>query len=255
MSSFLDKAGLSYLWTKLKVLLGDKQDTITGAATTITKNNLTASRALYSDANGKVAASAVTSTELGYLDGVTSNVQTQLNGKAASSHGTHVTFTTTAPKMDGTASAGTADTVSRSDHIHPIDTTRASKSEFDTHAGDTTKHITSTERTNWGTAYNHSQAAHAPSSAEKNIIVGIQKNGVDLTVNSSTRKVNITVPTTASDVGAAPATHGNHVPTTQTANNATFLRNDNTWQKVTPANIGAALAAQARYEIEVAQSL
>lgn len=37
----------------------------------------------------------------------------------------------------------------------------------------------------------------------------------------------------------AAKTHGNHVPTVQTADDATFLRNDNTWQKVTPANIGA----------------
>mgnify|MGYP005785129495 CR=1 FL=1 len=47
---------------------------------------LTASRALVSDASGHPAVSAVTSTELGYLDGVTSSIQTQLNGKAASSH-------------------------------------------------------------------------------------------------------------------------------------------------------------------------
>lgn len=39
--------------------------------------------------------------------------------------------------------------------------------------------------------------------------------------------------------GKANTSHGNHVPTTQTADNATFLRNDNTWAKVTPANIGA----------------
>lgn len=61
-------------------LLG-KQDKITGAATTITNSNLTANCALVSDANGKVAASSVTATELAYLDGVTSNVQTQLNSK------------------------------------------------------------------------------------------------------------------------------------------------------------------------------
>lgn len=40
--------------------------------------------------------------------------------------------------------------------------------------------------------------------------------------------------------GKAPTSHGTHVPTVQTANNAKFLRNDNTWQTVTPANIGAA---------------
>lgn len=47
---------------------------------------LTANRALISDGNGHPAVSTVTSTELGYLDGVTSNIQSQLNGKAASSH-------------------------------------------------------------------------------------------------------------------------------------------------------------------------
>ena len=40
--------------------------------------------------------------------------------------------------------------------------------------------------------------------------------------------------------GKANSSHGNHVPATQTANNAVFLRNDNTWQTVTPTNIGAA---------------
>lgn len=60
--------------------LNGKQSTITGAATTITSSNLTASRALASDSSGKVAVSAVTSAELGYLSGVTSEIQTQLNG-------------------------------------------------------------------------------------------------------------------------------------------------------------------------------
>lgn len=62
--------------------IATKQATITGAATSITTNNLTASKALVSDANGKVAVSSVTSTELGYLSGVTSSIQTQLNAKA-----------------------------------------------------------------------------------------------------------------------------------------------------------------------------
>ena len=62
---------------------------------------LTASRALVSDSSGHPAVSAVTATELGYLDGVTSNVQTQLNGKAASSH-THTTA-----QVSGLGSAAT----------------------------------------------------------------------------------------------------------------------------------------------------
>jgi len=47
--------------------------------------NLTASRALVSDGSGDVSVSAVTSTEIGYLDGVTSGIQTQLDGKASTS--------------------------------------------------------------------------------------------------------------------------------------------------------------------------
>ena len=41
--------------------------------------DLTASRALVSDSNGDVSVSAVTSTEIGYLDGVSSAIQTQID--------------------------------------------------------------------------------------------------------------------------------------------------------------------------------
>jgi len=58
-----------------------KQATITGGATTIATDNLTVNRALASDGSGKVAVSDVTATELGYLDTVSSNIQTQLNAK------------------------------------------------------------------------------------------------------------------------------------------------------------------------------
>lgn len=44
---------------------------------------LTASRAVYADASGILSASATTSAELGYLSGVTSALQTQLNNKAS----------------------------------------------------------------------------------------------------------------------------------------------------------------------------
>jgi hypothetical protein len=67
--------------TATQTALDGKQATITGAATTIDTEDLTASRALVSDGSGKVAVSDVTSTELGYLDGVTSAVQTQVDAK------------------------------------------------------------------------------------------------------------------------------------------------------------------------------
>lgn len=59
--------------------------THSGAISTVQSSNLTANRALISNSSGKIAVSAVTSTELGYLDGVTSSIQTQLNGKLTSS--------------------------------------------------------------------------------------------------------------------------------------------------------------------------
>ena len=51
--------------------LDAKQASITGSATTIDTETLTSTRAMVTDANGKVAVSDVTSTELAILDGVT----------------------------------------------------------------------------------------------------------------------------------------------------------------------------------------
>ena len=56
--------------------------------------------------------------------------------------------------------------------------------------------LTAALKGNYDAAYTHSQAAHAPAAAEKNIIVGVQVNGADLTP-SAARKVNVSVPTGA----------------------------------------------------------
>ena len=58
------------------------------------------------------------------------NITPSAIGAAASSHGTHVEYSTTAPVMDGTASVGSASTVARSDHKHPTDTSRAAASDL-----------------------------------------------------------------------------------------------------------------------------
>lgn len=68
--------------SSLQTAVNGKQATITGGASTITSSNLTASMALVSNASGKVAASStITATELGYLNGVSKNIQTQIDGK------------------------------------------------------------------------------------------------------------------------------------------------------------------------------
>ena len=72
---------LSGVTSPIQAQLNGKQDTISGAASTITGTNLTANRVLVSNASGKVAASGVLPSELARLSGVTGDIQTQLNSK------------------------------------------------------------------------------------------------------------------------------------------------------------------------------
>ena len=72
---------LNTVSSNIQTQLDAKAATITGAATTIVSSDLTASRALASNSSGKVAVSSVTSTELGYVSGVSSAIQTQLDAK------------------------------------------------------------------------------------------------------------------------------------------------------------------------------
>jgi hypothetical protein len=59
-------------------------DVSTGAAITFSKMAaLTADRVVYSNASGEIVVGAASSTELGYLDGVTSAIQTQIDTKGA----------------------------------------------------------------------------------------------------------------------------------------------------------------------------
>ena len=105
--------------TATKTALDGKQAKITGAATTITNDNLTANRALISNSSGKVAVSSITSTELGYLDGVTSNIQTQLNNKLSSAPVTSVNNKTGAVSL-GAKDVGLGNVNNTSDANKPI---------------------------------------------------------------------------------------------------------------------------------------
>ena len=71
-------------------------------------------------------------------------------------------------------------------------------------------------------AYNHSQTAHAPSNAERNIIVGIKKNGSTVSIGSD-RTVNITVPTKVSEL-----TNDSGYKTTDNNTTYTLEKNENT---------------------------
>ena len=116
----------------------------------------TASQAGLMPAADKAKLDKVSADEMGYLAGVTSNIQTQLNGKAATSHvhgnitadgkigeegnkvittgadGTlqattqnsafNKAFSDSAPVVAGVAAAGVSTDVARADHVHPLQT-------------------------------------------------------------------------------------------------------------------------------------
>jgi hypothetical protein len=110
----------------IQTQLDAKQATITGAATTIDDTNLTASRALVSDGSGKVAVSAVTSTELGYLDGVSSDIQNQLNSKLDSTSYTASDVLTKIKTVDGSGSGLDADLLDgQSSAYYAVESTRS----------------------------------------------------------------------------------------------------------------------------------
>lgn len=94
------------------------QTTITGNAGTATK--------LKNDLVVKLNGGTTEGTNMFTFNGSSAksmNITPNSIGAAASSHGTHVTYSTTAPKANGAATAGTANNVSRGDHVHPLQTT------------------------------------------------------------------------------------------------------------------------------------
>ena len=149
---------------------------IDGLTTEGTADAALVQAALNAHTNDKANPHAVTAAQVGLGNvnntsdadkPISTATQAALDGKASTSHGTHVNYSSTTPVMDGTASVGSANTVARSDHKHPVDTSRASKTEFDSHVSNET-HITAAERTNWDAAKTHADSAHAPSDAQKN---------------------------------------------------------------------------------------
>lgn len=66
--------------------------------------------------------------------------------------------------------------------------------------GLSTNDLTNALKGNYDAAYAHSTSAHAPSDAEKNVLVGIKVNGNDVSIDSATRKSNISVPSKTSDL-------------------------------------------------------
>lgn len=129
----------------------DDQTAITGAASTIVSSDLTALRAVLSDNAGKIGVSVTTNLELGYLSGVTSAVQTQLDNRVTANADDALTggYTTTAYN-DGTFSSGTYTPTPAGGNMKRITNTGAFTIAAPTAAGDYTLVIQLTNGTGAG---------------------------------------------------------------------------------------------------------
>ena len=198
----------------LQTAVNGKQDTVTGGASTIVDSNLTADRALVSNSSGKVAASTVTSTELGYLDGVTSAIQTQLNAKVPNTRKVNnkaLSADITLTASDVGALASTTTYVSSVDGESGAVTTHAVKTTVQT----LTEAQKSQARTNIGAGTSsfsgsYNDLTNKPSIPSKTSEIDndsgyITSAGAPVqSVNSKTGAVTLT----ASDVSALPISGG-----------------------------------------------
>ena len=97
-----------------------RTNNIAGAVSTVTTSDLTADRAMITNGSGKIAISAVTSTEIGYLDGVTSSIQTQIDAAQATFANAHYTTTSANSYNIGTTVANINETDVYLDGIYQI---------------------------------------------------------------------------------------------------------------------------------------
>lgn len=183
--------------SSLQTALTNKQDVIVGAASTITENNLVADRALISNSSGKVAVSNVTSTELGYLDGVTSNVQTQLDKKLEKAPVTSVNNKTGAVQLNAT-DVGAISTGNISQTLG----TSTTKVPSEKAVSDALSSVGTGDmlKSTYDPTGSVATAGGIPDYVEANggKIDTIKVNGTAQTVSDKT--VNITVPTKTSDI-------------------------------------------------------
>ena len=181
-------------------------------------------------------------------------------GAAKASHGTHVTYASATPLANGTAAIGSSGKVAREDHVHPLQTEisgNAGSADVlstprnitignQTNAFDGSENITYTLSAIGASAEGHNHDGRYYTESEINTKITNLQAEIDSDVKVEADRAKAAENTLQANIDKkANASHGNHVPATQTAANNVFLRNDNTWATVTPANIGASAEGHA----------
>ena len=110
--------------------------------------------------------------------------------------------------------------------LETVASSKANASDLTTHTGNSTIHVTSTNKTNWTAAYTHSTSTHAPTNAEKNqnafsnVKVGSTTIEADTTTDTLTLVAgsNITLtPDATNDQVTIAATNTTYSAATQSA--------------------------------------
>ena len=142
----------------------------------------TANMVLVTDANKAATTSTISTTKLGYLGNVTSDIQNQLNAKCPKSlsTGNRVVITDTSGNI--TISTALTDP-SKLQYLSGVTSdvqTQLNSKAPSSHTSDTTLHISSTERSNWNSAYTH--ISTAPKIWSTTVALGGNKNGQVMTI-------------------------------------------------------------------------
>ncbi len=183
----------------------------------------------YTDAELDAALSEKADVNHSHVLADVKGLQTALDGKAdtlhthseyaATSHGTHVSYSMTTPVMDGAASVGSAATVARSDHRHPTDTSRAAANH--THS----EYAATSHTHNEYAASSHTHSDYVNQNAFSKVTVGdttitadtatdtLTLAGSNVTITPDTANDKVTIGITKANVTAAL---GYTPPTTNT---------------------------------------
>ena len=114
-------------------------------------------------------------------------IDTKLATKSDASHSHTGVYDVSGAAVSALSSANSY-TDAEIDALSETVATKASASTLTTHTGNTTIHITSTERDNWDTAKIHANSAHAPSNAEENqnAFSNVVVNGTTISADTKT---------------------------------------------------------------------
>ena len=136
-------------------------------------------------------------------------IDTKLAEKSDSTH-THTGVYDVSGSAANALTSAKSYTDSEIDSLSDIVADKANSTDLTSHTGNTTVHITSTERNNWNAAKSHASSAHAPTNAEENqnafsnIVIG------DTTISADTKTDTLTL-VAGNNITLAPDTTGDSI--------------------------------------------